>query len=299
VAEQLLDDRAGEAAAGLTPPKRYPVSAFFSDPVRAGATLSPDGTRIAYLAPENGRLNVWIEPVEGGDAVCVTHDHRRGVRSYRWTADPRWMLYVQDDDGDENWHVLRVDLEDPTSRAVDLTPFPGVTVEYELLAGEPPAALITMNLRDRGLRDVHRLDICTGEIELVAENPGDVSGWVLSASGAVFATSQDDDGNERLSRWDPAAGLVELTTFVDGERPVTLSPREASASGDALLVGSSRDTEQVQLVRVDAVDGRETVVASHQTLSVDVTARAMPGLIPPALIKRRRDGVLLAVRFLG
>src|SRR5688500_9346173 len=155
-----------------SPTTRYPVEAFFSDPVRAGASISPDGTRIAYLAPQNGRLNVWIEPVDGGEAVCVTHDHNRGIRHYEWTGDPRWMLYSQDDDGDENWHVFRVDLDDPAAPAVDLTPFPGVVVGHELLDSDPAAALIMMNRRRPDEVDVHRLDIVTGEIELVAENPG-------------------------------------------------------------------------------------------------------------------------------
>jgi len=280
-------------------PPLLPVEAFFSDPVRAGATISPDGTTIAYLAPENGRLNVWVEPVDGGEAVCVTHDHNRGIKSYRWTGDPRWLVYAQDDDGDENWHLFRVDLEDPAAPAVDLTPFPGVTVEYELLATDSPSALVAMNLRDRQVRDVHRLDLLTGELELVAPNPGNVAGWVLSASGAVFATALDDDGNHRLSRWDADAGLVALTTFPGADVPVALAPLEATPAGDALLVGSNRESEHVRLVRIDAADGTEALVAAHDTLSVDVTAAAMPGTLPPALIKSRADGRLLAVRFLG
>ena len=286
----------GTAAAA---PKRYPVEAFFADPVRAGATISADGTRIAYLAPENGRLNVWVEPVQGGDAVCVTHDHNRGIRGYRWTSDPRWMLYVQDDDGDENWHVFRVDLDDPSAPAVDLTPFPGVTVQYELLSTTSPSALITMNLRDRQLHDVHRLDIVSGEIEMVAQNPGHVAAWVLSASGAVFAETLDEAGDSRLSRWEPEVGLVEIASFAGQESPVALAPLEATTDGSALLVGSNRHSEHIELVRIDALDGTETVVAAREGVSVDVTARAMPGVLPPALIKSRDDGRLLAVRFLA
>ena len=284
----------------MTVPKRYPVDAFFSDPVRSSATISPDGTRIAYLAPENGRLNVWVEPVDGGDAVCVTHDRSRGIRSYRWSGDPRWLLYLQDDDGDENWHLHRVDLDDPTGPAVELTPFPGVTVAtYELLSADPTSVLVSMNLRDRQVHDVHRLDLGTGELELVARNPGEVASWVLSPSGAVFAAALDGGGNHLLSRFDPDSGLVPLASFPGPDTPVTLAPLEATADGDGVWVGSSRDSEHIRLVHVSAVDGTETVLAAREGVSVDMTAAASPATIPPALIRSRSDGRLLGVRFLG
>src|SRR3954469_8803012 len=198
-----VSPRSRRSEARVTQPKRYPVEAFFSDPVRTGATISPDGTRIAYVAPENNRLNVWIEPVDGGEAVCVTHDHNRGVRSYRWTSDPRWLLYVQDDDGDECWHVFRVDLANPDQPAVDLTPFPKVVVVYELLKKELGlAALVTMNKRRPDEVDVWRLDILTGELALVAENPGDVAGWICASSGQIFAKKLADNGDETFFRWD-------------------------------------------------------------------------------------------------
>src|SRR5207302_1335165 len=120
----------------------------------------------------------------------------------------------------------------------------GVTVGYELLSGDPAAALVTMNLRDRQELDVHRLDLVSGRLELVAQNPGHVAGWVLSTSGVVFAASLDDDGNHSLSRWDRELGLVALASFPGPDNPVSLAPLEATPDGDALLVGSNRDSEQ-------------------------------------------------------
>jgi dipeptidyl aminopeptidase/acylaminoacyl peptidase len=279
-------------------PTRYPVEAFFSDPVRSGATISPDGTRIAYLAPENGRVNVWVEPVEGGDAVCVTHDHNRGVRSYRWTSDPRWMLYAQDDDGDECWHVFRVDLDSPDQPAVDLTPFPKVVVNYELLDKSfGLKALITMNRRRPDEVDVHRLDIVTGEIELVAQNPGHVAGWVLSPSGQLFAKTLADNGDETLHRWDDGV-LTPLTTFVGADNPLSVWPLQPTPSGDGLWVGSNRGTDNTRLVHISAVDGTETLVAGHEVLSLDETSGVAP-TNPQALIRDRGTGELLAVRYLG
>lgn len=85
----------------MNPAPIIPTEAFFENPVATGASISPDGKRIAYLAPGQSRLNVWVRGVDGVDAVCVTHDHNRGVHGYYWTGDPRWQLYTQDRDGDE------------------------------------------------------------------------------------------------------------------------------------------------------------------------------------------------------
>ncbi len=105
-------------------PRLIDVEDFFADPVFAGASISPDGTRIAYLAPEHGRMNVWVRGIddEHDDAVCVTHDSRRGIKTYYWTDDPRWMLYLQETDGNEDWHLYRTALDAPDEPAVDLTP---------------------------------------------------------------------------------------------------------------------------------------------------------------------------------
>jgi dipeptidyl aminopeptidase/acylaminoacyl peptidase len=278
---------------------RYPVEAFFSDPVRAGASISPDGTRVAYLAPENNRLNVWIEPVDGGEAVCVTHDDNRGIHSYHWTDDPRWLLYTQDDDGDENWHIFRVDLEDLQAPAVELTPFPKVVVHFELLDDDPALALITMNKRRPDMVDVHRLNIVTGEIELVAENPGEIAGWILGSSGAIFATTLDDDGNETIHSWDADIGLTPLTTFSGADNPLSLTPLQPTPSGDGLWVGSNRNSEHTQLVHISAADGTETVIAANEALSLDERNTVRPADIPSPLIRSRATGELLGVRFHG
>nr|WP_026877113.1 prolyl oligopeptidase family serine peptidase [Jiangella gansuensis] len=89
----------------MTAPGLIEVEELFADPEFSGASISPDGTRLACLAPWSGRTNVWVRGVdeEHADAVCVTHDERRGIRRYFWTDDPRWLLYLQDTDGNEDW----------------------------------------------------------------------------------------------------------------------------------------------------------------------------------------------------
>ncbi|MDT5288240.1 MAG: hypothetical protein QOF88_3129, partial [Mycobacterium sp.] len=183
------------------------VEDLFRSPVRAGATISPDGTKIAYLAPWMNRLNVWVHGVHGDDEPRrVTADDNRSVFAYRWTDDPRWLLYAQDGDGDENWHIYRVDLESPDAPAVDLTPFPGARAGFELNGTRPGKAIVHLNTRNVELFDLYEIDIATGELTLLAENPGNVQSWLHSRNGELLATSLTPDGDVELSRWDQATG---------------------------------------------------------------------------------------------
>ena len=101
-----------------------PVEELYANPAFSACTVSPDGERLAYLAEWEGRTNVFVRGLDETheQAVRVTSDARRGIRTYYWTDVPRWLLYLQDTDGDEHWHLYRVDLEDPSAPAVDLTP---------------------------------------------------------------------------------------------------------------------------------------------------------------------------------
>src|SRR6185295_7087803 len=122
--------------AGL--PALVPRDVLLGAQTKQSPALSPDGTRIAYLAPdEKGVLNVWLETVGKTDDTLLTRDRHRGIRSYLWAADSRHILYGQDRDGDENDHIYSVDT---ASRVVrDLTPFQGVKAENVLTSPARPS----------------------------------------------------------------------------------------------------------------------------------------------------------------
>jgi Tol biopolymer transport system component len=157
-------------SAGL--PDLIPRETLFGNPERAGPQISPDGTRLAYLAPVEGVLNVWVGAV-GGDAFTpVTHDTDRGVRVFFWSHDNRHLMYLQDKGGDENWWLYKVDLED--GREFDLTPYDRVQVQVVAhRKHHPNDVLIGMNKDDEHLHDVYHLDLATNALTLIEKNPGE------------------------------------------------------------------------------------------------------------------------------
>src|ERR1700733_9853081 len=97
-----------------------PRTVLFGNPERISPHISPDGTRLAWIAPDNGVLNVWVAPVgaSGVDwdaAVAVTDDTDRGVRVFAWAKDGRHLLYRKDPGGDETCRLSDVDLEPPAA----------------------------------------------------------------------------------------------------------------------------------------------------------------------------------------
>lgn len=283
----------------MPPPELLSVDDLFAPPARAQASISPDGTRIAYLAPWRDRLNIWIQEVDDldGEPWRVTADSTRSIIHYEWTRDSRWLLYLQDTGGDENWHVFRADPQDPESGAVDLTPFPGAMAAHELLA-DPAKAMVYSNKRTPTLMDAYELDIATGELTMVAKNPGNGSGWRASSNGELFSTALTADGDVELFQWEPQTEtLRSIVTFDGRDYTMGLYPITVTPDGTGIWIGSNDGTDRTRIVRVDVVTGERTHVDSHPVYDVDTRASVFTTLAEP-LILDRRTGDLLGVRYL-
>ena len=121
-----------------------PREVLFGNPERVSPHISPDAQKIAYIAPQNGVLNVWVRTLGQTDDRVVTDDRERGIRAFFWAYDNKHLLYVQDKGGDENWHLYRVNLE--TGEVSNLTPFPKVQVQIvDQNKNFPGELLIAMN----------------------------------------------------------------------------------------------------------------------------------------------------------
>ncbi|MEX0691255.1 MAG: S9 family peptidase [Gemmatimonadales bacterium] len=245
-----------------------PLDVLFGNPTKATPRLSPDGTRLAWIAPRDGVLNIWVGQVDGSDPKPVTNDRERGIRSYLWTHDGTAVLYVQDVGGDENWRLYRVALDSLT--VTDLTPFENVQVQ--ILAYEktrPHEIVIALNKDDVAAHDAYHLDLRTGALTLLAKNPGHILGWTagkdLNIRAAVAATPEG--GSELLVRDSPASGW-RLVNYWTGDDSLTSGPVAFDADGTSLLLIDSQDANAGRLVRVDLATNQRTIFAEDDRFDV-------------------------------
>lgn len=285
-------------------PRRIEVEELFSDPAFANPSISPDGTRMAYLAPAHGRRNVWVRGIDEDhdQALCVTHDDRRGVTTYHWSDDSRWLLYLQDTDGNEDWHLYRVDLENPDAPAVDLTPLsPGSRVfAVDSFPARPGNVFVTMNRRPLSL-DLFRIDVATGETTPHHEQAEPTQSVLLDHEGEpAFSSRLTEDGTIEFSAIDPGSGEHRLLKRMGGaEYPLGVHPQLVSPDGTGLVIGAYLDSDDLRLVRIDRETGSTSVIAAQEGRSLDVMGGVAPGVLPPTVFTRRGTGEILAARFVG
>ena len=263
------------AHTAVPPPAAPPLIAradLFGDPVRTDAQLSPHGDKVAFLAPRDGVQNVWVMSVDNlAQAQPVTADASRGVRQYAWAHDGKTILYVQDDQGDENWRLYAVDITTGQSKA--LTPAGARADVLGVSPTDPDGVMVTVNDRDAAWPDVYRYDIATGSRTLVQRN-------VNTATVRGFASFVvDRDDHLRLGLKTQPDGSVEVSTRTGPNHwaklftiPFEDAPQSApiafDADGRSFLMYDSTGRDRAALVRVDATTGVKTVLGESQRADV-------------------------------
>ncbi len=270
-----------------------PRRVLFGNPERVSPRISPEGTRLAWIAPHEGILNVWIAPaspetgVDWDRAQVVTDDTERGIRQFAWAHDGRHLLYLQDTGGDENWRLHDVDLD--TMQRRDLTPFDGV--QTQLVAMErkfPTEVLVALNRDNPQLHDVYRLDLVTGELAKEVENPGFV-GWVADAQLAVRAAiAPQPDGGLVLMVRDTGRDEWRPLLTVDADDAATTGLIAFSEDGGSLLAMSSVGANTGRLVRIDLATGAQQVLAEDPEADVS-DVRVQPDTREPQIVIFQKD----------
>lgn len=245
---------------GTQLPPLIPREVLFGNPERVSPQLSPQGDRLAYLAPdENNVMQVWLQTPEGESDRQLTHDKKRGIRAYAWTYAGDQLVYLQDADGDENWHIYGVQIHKDSVR--DLTPFEGVQARIVALDPFfPDQMLVALNLEDRSKHDVYRVNLQTGATELDTENPGNIVGWTTDPQFQVRAgvAAMPDGGYDLLYR--PSVDQDWQTLRHWGPEDEG-GPVEFSADGKTLYIEGSHEANASRLLALDLETMAETVIA--------------------------------------
>jgi dipeptidyl aminopeptidase/acylaminoacyl peptidase len=245
-----------------------PRTALFGNPEKSSPRLSSDGKRLAYLAPVDGVMNVWVGPTDDPAAAKpVSQDKKRGIRAYFWAYTNNHVLYIQDQDGDENWHVYAVNLADNTTK--DLTPLANVAAQIEEVSDRvPDEILIGLNDRNEQLHDIYRVNITTGERKLVEENKQGFSGYLTDDDLKVrFAMQYLPDGSSVVLQPNGGGGWDDFLKIPMADT-LTTSPAGFDKSGNVLYFIDSRDRNTGALTAIDLKSGKQNVLAENSKADV-------------------------------
>ena len=239
-----------------------PREVLFGNPDKITVRLSPDGTRISYLASVDGVLNVWVGPADDpGAAKPVTDDTDRGIRIYFWAYTNEHILYLQDQAGDENWRVYSANLV--TGETIDLTPLEGVQAKIQAVSHKfPEAILIALNDRNPELHDIYHLNITTGEKSLVMENDGFVGFTTDDEYNVRFAVRLTPDGGGEIFRATEEEGW-DLFMEIAMEDLLTTGIVGFDESGTILYLIDSRDRNTAAFFALDLGTGEQTLIAEN------------------------------------
>jgi dipeptidyl aminopeptidase/acylaminoacyl peptidase len=250
-------------------PELIPRDVLFGHSERTAPAISPDGTRIAYLAPHEGTLAVWVRTLGAADDRVVASDPNRPIRHAIWSPGGERVLFLQDTGGDENFHLYAAD-PNGGAAAEDLTARAGTRVMVQAIdPHRPDRVLIAWNRRDARVFDVYALDPRTGESVLDTENPGTVAAFATDAAMVVRAgvAQRADASSEVIVRDGAGAPWRTLATFAaeDGmPNPIGFTP-----DGRGLLLVTSAGANAARLVRYDVDSGERTDVVADPQYDVE------------------------------
>ncbi|MEO6846252.1 MAG: S9 family peptidase [Chthoniobacterales bacterium] len=248
-------------------PPLIPLRDFFRNPEISSYQLSPDGKHLAFKRPYERRMNIFVRPTDGDTETRLTSEKERDIAGYIWKGNDT-ILYLKDFGGDENFHLFKVSLKG--GEAVDLTPFEGVRAELvDELKDDDGALLVSLNKRNREIFDVYRLNVKTGELKMVAENPGGITGWVTDHHGRIRAAVQTDGVNNTLLAREKEDGefkKVLTTNFRE-----TISPEFFTFDDKNLYVISNVGRDKAAAAILDLKTGKE-IKTIYENPEVDVSS---------------------------
>jgi dipeptidyl aminopeptidase/acylaminoacyl peptidase len=286
-----------------------PRSVLFGNPERTSPRISPDGQSLAWIAPRDGVLNVWVAPIASSSehgvsdrgasgvdwaaARAVTEDTDRGIRTFAWAKDGVHLLYVQDVGGDENWRLYDVDLGTDARR--DLTPFEKI---HAMIIGTskrlPTEVLVGINADNPQLHDVYRLDLVTGSLVKEIENPG-YAGWLADEDLVVrCAIAPLPDGSFDVLVRDSLDEEFRKLLTIPAEDATSTDVVSFSGDGRSLLMVSAAGSNTGRLTRIDLASDAETVLAEDP--EADVAGVVLhPDTREPQIVMVLKDRMSYAV----
>lgn len=242
-------------------PDLIPLREFFVNiDTNFGYRVSPDAKKVAWIAIKNRRLTIHLRTIGKEDVTTIDIHSPRNIYGLVWVQDSRRMLYWQDQEGNENYHIYLVDTNYPDQRPVDITPFSDTRARiHRIIRSDLENIFISHNQRDKTVFDLYRVNLNTRKQTLIAQNPGDVLSWITDQEGNLRARIRKTTTEKRMLEvfYHPHNTWKKIITWglEDSVGFLGFTP-----DNKGMWMKSNRGRDRIGLVRLDLETGKETLI---------------------------------------
>ena len=242
-----------------------PMEDFFRNPEKSSFKISPNGNHIAYMKPWETRMNVFVLNVKTNTEKRLTSSEERGIYGFAWLNDKR-IGYIKDDGGDENMHFYAVNIDG--SNEIDLTPFENIQARIiDDLEDDPNYIIIGLNKRNPQIHDPYRVNVNNGKMEMIAENPGNISGWMTDHDGKLRVAITSDGVNTSLLYRELESDNFKPILTTDFK--VSISPLFFTFDNKNLYVASNRGRDKSAIFEFNVQKAQEgKLIFEHEQVDV-------------------------------
>ena len=237
--------------------KQIPLENFFKNPEKSSYQISPNGDYYSFMAPYKNRMNIFVQKRGDTSSVQLTFEEDRDVAGYFWPNDNQ-IMFLKDDGGDENYHLFGVNIDG--SNLIGYTDFEGVRAQIiDDLPDQNEFVVIGLNKRNKQVFDPYRLNLISGELTMIAENPGNIQGWMFDHDGKLrLATAIVDGVNQSIlyrDSEDEEFKTIITTNFKEG-----FSPQFFTFDNKNIIGSSNLGRDKSAIVEFDPSTAKEVRV---------------------------------------
>ena len=252
-----VNENAKQKANEMVIAKQIPLENFFKNPEKSSYQISPDGSFYSFMAPYKNRMNIFIQKIGDSSATQLTFEEARDIAGYFWPNNEQ-IVFLKDEAGDENFHLFGVNIDG--SNPIGFTDFEGVRAQIiDDLPDQKDFVVIGLNKRNKQVFDPYRLNLKTGEISMLAENPGNIQGWMFDHDGKLrIATAIVDGVNQsilyRENEEDEFKTII-TTNFKEG-----FNPQFFTFDNKNIIGSSNLGRDKYAIVEFDPITAKEVKV---------------------------------------
>ena len=242
-----------------------PMEDFFRNPEKSSFNISPNGNHVAYMKPWKSRMNVFVMDMITKKEARLTSSQERGIYGFAWLTNKR-IGYIKDEGGNENMHFYAVNID--KSNEIDLTPFENVQARIiDDLEDDPNHIIIGLNKRNPQIHDPYRINVNDGKMDMIAENPGNISEWMTDHDGKLrIAITSDGVNTSILHR---ASESEKFESILTTDFKVSVSPLFFTFDNKNLYVASNRGRDKSAVFKFDLNNAQEEkLIFEHDEVDV-------------------------------